>query len=584
MSTILISSFSSGSPRGWRARCVAVLVAIGMLAGCTDSGSAPTSPSSNRVSVNSDITASAGGVTVSIPAGAVPAGTSLTMSQGPVVGFDIPPSGLEVASALTSVSISSEPTLPATVTFPAPPGLSNQERPVVVWQDSASPGGWRFVPTGWAPGNSTVVATVDHFSAGFIARIDIDALARTAAHHISDYASGRSGVAQPSCGDEAGARAAGVKVTSDSGDTVKWCFGLQGGKQVLRIANNRRTFTEIDFPSTWTVISDGPTFALSTDSLARALGTAVAPLPGQHARVIDGGSTLTLAVPSGGTGTAHVAISSEAWLVQAIFFGLDTYGQVIDLVGGEGASSSSKISARVLNALSGAGEPDEMAALRACGKGVGDLSGSIDEAQTASLVKFAFACVPKVIEVTGKHVFSRLAAGLLAIVVDLVASVLTAVNLLITGTRELYDDIVSIAGRSTPDYRIQIIRAPVGGTHSGGEPLLGLPWAPSQQGYGTVKPTVIFNGGDPSGLVTGIRWTGWGSAQATGYGQGWSTAQATDTASGHYANATVVAFDLGMCRGKAMYKGVSWYFPAEGGHFEPLNYLDMCTGQVVGPN
>jgi len=37
-------------------------------------------------------------------------------------------------------------------------------------------------------------------------------------------------------------------------------------------------------------------------------------------------------------------------------------------------------------------------------------------------------------------------------------------------------------------------------------------------GWGTAHPATIFNGGDPSGLVTRIRWSHWGSGVATGWG------------------------------------------------------------------
>lgn len=37
-------------------------------------------------------------------------------------------------------------------------------------------------------------------------------------------------------------------------------------------------------------------------------------------------------------------------------------------------------------------------------------------------------------------------------------------------------------------------------------------------GWGSPEPVEIFNGGDPSGLVTEIHWRGWGTPTATGYG------------------------------------------------------------------
>jgi hypothetical protein len=38
------------------------------------------------------------------------------------------------------------------------------------------------------------------------------------------------------------------------------------------------------------------------------------------------------------------------------------------------------------------------------------------------------------------------------------------------------------------------------------------------EGFGTAEPSKIFNGGDPSGSVTNIRWNGWGNPSAIGYG------------------------------------------------------------------
>jgi hypothetical protein len=38
-------------------------------------------------------------------------------------------------------------------------------------------------------------------------------------------------------------------------------------------------------------------------------------------------------------------------------------------------------------------------------------------------------------------------------------------------------------------------------------------------GFGSAHPAEIFNGGDPSGLVTHIHWTGWGDPVATGRGR-----------------------------------------------------------------
>jgi hypothetical protein len=69
---------------------------------------------------------------------------------------------------------------------------------------------------------------------------------------------------------------------------------------------------------------------------------------------------------------------------------------------------------------------------------------------------------------------------------------------------------------------------------------------PPGVGWGTYKPREIFNGGDPSGMVTAITWTGWGSLTATGYGKSYIF----KPAGGYYANAVKVelrATVLGHC-------------------------------------
>jgi hypothetical protein len=42
---------------------------------------------------------------------------------------------------------------------------------------------------------------------------------------------------------------------------------------------------------------------------------------------------------------------------------------------------------------------------------------------------------------------------------------------------------------------------------------------PHGAGWGTARPSEIFNGGDPSGLVTHIHWASWGGASALGSGK-----------------------------------------------------------------
>jgi len=100
-------------------------------------------------------------------------------------------------------------------------------------------------------------------------------------------------------------------------------------------------------------------------------------------------------------------------------------------------------------------------------------------------------------------------------------------------------------------------------------------------GFGLVRPARIFNGGDPTGLVTGITWGSWGGASATGTGTSEYEAPGQSVAAGREEPAKVVAFDLGTCDGKLMYQAVEWYFPQHGQSFRPGQYENVCAGRYV---
>jgi hypothetical protein len=116
-------------------------------------------------------------------------------------------------------------------------------------------------------------------------------------------------------------------------------------------------------------------------------------------------------------------------------------------------------------------------------------------------------------------------------------------------------------------------------------PTLGQPagdFAHGSSGFGQVKPAKIFNGGDPTGLVTNVDWSSWGGAQATATGSSEYVGPNQSVAQGTEETATVVAFNLGTCDGKLMYQAVEWYFPQHGQAFNPNQYENICTGTYVG--
>jgi hypothetical protein len=125
--------------------------------------------------------------------------------------------------------------------------------------------------------------------------------------------------------------------------------------------------------------------------------------------------------------------------------------------------------------------------------------------------------------------------------------------------------------------------APASASPSAAVPTLGQPAGvfAHGQGFGQVKPAEIFNGGDPTGLVTHVIWRSWGGAQAVATGISDYVGPGQTVAGGKEESATVVAFNLGICDGKLMYRAVEWYFPQHKQAFDPGQYEDICTGTYV---
>jgi hypothetical protein len=98
------------------------------------------------------------------------------------------------------------------------------------------------------------------------------------------------------------------------------------------------------------------------------------------------------------------------------------------------------------------------------------------------------------------------------------------------------------------------------------------------QGFGLVRPSTVFNGGDPSGLLANVVWGSWGGPTAVGTGISDYSAPNQSVAGGTQLPVTIVAFNLGTCDGKLMYQALEWYFPERGQVFDPTQYENICTG------
>lgn len=482
-------------------------------------------------------TVSVNGVSVIVPAGGAPAGATLHLTTRAPEAANLPPQLRPAGQAAVAEVDGGTLTQPATVTFPAPAGADGTNViPVVVWQDGA--GGWRWLPTDYTAGAATISATTDHFSFGFPATIDVRKWASDRRTDLVDYLTGRSGVAQPTCGDEHAVRADGLEVTSDGGDTVKWCFGKKNGQRVLKIANNRRTYSEIDYPSSWAV-ANSPSLSFTPETVSRALGTAAAlPPRGYSARIVDGGDTLTLVVPPGRGGHVQASISSESFLIDAIFFGVSTYSAIAKATG-PAAEATDGAWQRIAGQLAGIGAAGHgyEDAFKDCALATSHLAGPISHIGP-DLLKYAWDCVPALmkaaIESTGVVMY---AAGIvLKAIGAVVAFVLSGVHLLVSGIRELWDTVASIDGKSDALYDIRLGYPPAtlsltglgpltwGESQADAEAALGATFATQDLGNGCKQATLAAL----PGAVFGIQ-DGRVDVVAVGSGTGSVTKLATDT-------------------------------------------------------
>jgi hypothetical protein len=66
-------------------------------------------------------------------------------------------------------------------------------------------------------------------------------------------------------------------------------------------------------------------------------------------------------------------------------------------------------------------------------------------------------------------------------------------------------------------------------------------------GFGTIAPKLISANGDPNSIVSGIHWTGWGRAEARGFGSSYESAPQGGYLPGLFP-VQLRASDLGSCR------------------------------------
>jgi hypothetical protein len=499
------------------------------------------------------------GLSIVAPAHSLPAGTTLSgkVTKVPVGA----PQGLLLSGPTYDLRVSAAPVGSMSLTVPvpaaAPTAAGGSPRAALLAYFDPAKHTWVPVTATFDPVTSTLRAKTSHLSIWTVLVFDTKGALSAATGALKGFIGTTATADQPQCPRAEEAKTANVSAVSDTGSLVGRCLGLsRDGGPLVRVANRRGYAIEVDYPAGWSVRRVGPSDPVITQAINAVAKSLSPPAGGGQSVIVSGGETIELTAAVGTSGLVRALPSPPAYLVSGLLYGADTLAMTFGKLPGMKVDPNKTAKAITL-AFAGKDcltRMDELAHNDVSSPhAVGELFRSV--------TGLAVGCLGGQWEIA-----YGLTGALVSFVVGVLVWLADGIKLVLQGLQAAVD--TAIYWR---DYRIAVTTAaPV--------PLLGLTWAPSQEGYGTQQPTTIFNGGDPSGLVTKVHWTGWGTDRATGTGVGWSTLNAPDTAGGHYAKATVIAFKLGTCRGKRVYRAISWFFPGEGDSFDPNTYIDMCDG------
>lgn len=558
--------------------CAALVIFLGVAAGAAGCVHSPAGTASERAagpvaSASAQVVSGKatglrvpGGASVRLPAGTVRVQAAhATLTARAITPPKPAPAGMMLLGRTWDVEISGgKLDGVATLRLPVPaiggtPGGSQPDAVMVAYLDPAT-GAWTPVSASYDAAAREAVVRTPHLSVWSLLSAPLDALAAAARHLLAELFGVNSAAPQPSCPGASTAAAAGIRVTSSSGGLVKWCAGEQGGQAVLRVSNNRSFGIEVDYPWAWTASRDGwPDIDTAiADGMASLLTFAP---QGEKKAIIGGGDTVTFTIPLGASGTATATPSSQAYLWSALVYGLGTLVQTTEAVP---LAASATISTQVKAVQLVFSSKDCLSSFQGlAGTAVTSVSGA------AGLfwqdLQLASSCLGDEWE---KAYGAK--AGVASYLVDVFLWLVNGLQLVGGGVYGLIESGVYWNG-----YQMAV-------TAPAPPPTLGLPWPPASKGYGTVRPPVVFNGGDPTGLVSGISWSSWGGPAATGTGTALYVGPTQTVPQGTEEQATIVAFNLGTCDGQPAYTAIRWYFPGEGETFSPAAYINACTHAYVG--
>ncbi len=193
-----------------------------------------------------------------VTASGLPSGRDLEVEDAGVA--EPPGAGVDVVSRLYELGPAGDLGGRATISIELEREL-DPDVPVVVATRASGEEPWTYLPATLADDRRHASFETTHFSQFAVLGLDLDALVDEFQKVFLDgVTSGLTAdaVKPPRCKGEAEARGDGFEVTAKGEGTLAWCFGVEGGRRVLKATNQRSFPLTVEHPNMAVIDNQAP--------------------------------------------------------------------------------------------------------------------------------------------------------------------------------------------------------------------------------------------------------------------------------------------------------------------------------------